>query len=228
MTIRAGKDTDEPTSRKKNQKAPGSLPIDGYTLGAMAEPENQPAELELEKHRPYLVLLAQMNLGHGLQAKLDASDIVQQTLLEAHRKREQFRGQGEAELAAWLRQMLAYAIADLRRDYRRGKRDIARERALAVSLEDSSCQLEALAAQHSSPSEKAVRHENMVRLAAALLKLPQDQRQAVELKHLQGLRIADIAGLLERSETAVGGLLRRGMTRLRDLLKTKDDHSDGQ
>jgi RNA polymerase sigma-70 factor (ECF subfamily) len=192
------------------------------------EQENQPPELELEKYRPYLVLLAQMNLGQGLQGKLDASDIVQQTLLEAHRKREQFRGHGDAELAAWLRQILAYAIADLHRDFHRAKRDIARERALAVSLEASSCQLESLAAQHSSPSERAVRHENMLRLAAALLQLPEDQRQAVELKHLQGLSIAEIARLLERSETAVGGLLRRGMTRLRDLLEAKDDESHGQ
>jgi RNA polymerase sigma-70 factor, ECF subfamily len=194
----------------------------------MADQENQPPELDLEKYRPYLVLLAQMNLGQGLQGKLDASDIVQQTLLEAHRKRAQFRGHGEAELAAWLRQMLTYAIAELHRDFKRAKRDIARERALAASLDGSSCQLEALAAQHSSASERAVRHENILRLAAALLKLPEDQRKAVELKHLQGLSVAEIAGLLERSETAVGGLLRRGMTRLRDLLETKDDQSHEQ
>ena len=183
------------------------------------EQENEPPELELEKYRPYLILLARMNLGQGLQGKLDASDIVQQTLLEAHRKRAQFRGQGESELAAWLRQMLAFAIADLHREFNRAKRDVARERALAVSIEGSSCQIEALAAQQSSPSERPVRHENMLRLAAALLQLPEDQRQAVELKHLQGLSVADIAGLLKRSETAVGGLLRRGMTRLRDLLE---------
>ena len=99
---------------------------------------------------------------------------------------------------------------------------------MAASLDGSSGQLEALAAQHSSPSERAVRDENMLRLAAALLKLPEDQRKAVELKHLQGLSVAEIAGLLERGETAVGGLLRRGMTRLRDLLETKDDQSHGQ
>jgi RNA polymerase sigma-70 factor (ECF subfamily) len=185
--------------------------------------ENQPPEFELEKYRPYLVLLARMNLGQGLQGKLDASDIVQQTLLEAHRKRAQFRGQGEAELAAWLRQMLTYAIADVHRDFKRARRSITRERALAASIEGSSCQLEALAAQQSSPSERAVRYENMLRLAEALLQLPEDQRQAVELKHLRGLSVADIAGLLNRTETAVGGLLRRGMTRLRDLLGGSKD-----
>lgn len=185
----------------------------------MTQPEQPSPDLELAKYRPYLLVLARMSLDQGLQGKLDASDLVQQTLLEAFQKRAQFRGQGEAELAAWLRQMLAFALADARRDLKRAKRDIARERSLEATLEGSSCQLEALAAQQSSPSQRAIRHENMLRLAEALLQLPEDQRRAVELKHLQGLRVAEIASLLNRSETAVGGLLRRGMTRLRDLLQ---------
>jgi RNA polymerase sigma-70 factor (ECF subfamily) len=189
----------------------------------MAEHEDESPGLDLEKYRPYLILLARMNLGQELQGKFDASDLVQQTLLEAHRKRGQFRGQSEAEMAAWLRQMLVYALADLRREFKRGKRDIARERSLQTELEGSSLRLEGLAAQQSSPSQRAVRHENMLRLAAALLSLPEDQRLAVERKHLQGLTVAEIAALLNRSETAVGGLLRRGMTRLRELLKEKDE-----
>jgi RNA polymerase sigma-70 factor (ECF subfamily) len=187
----------------------------------MIEP-NEPPDLELEKYRPYLLVLARMNLGQALQGKFDASDIVQATLLEAHRKRAQFRGQDEAALTGWLRQMLVWAIADARRELHRAKRDVARERDLARDVEDSSCRFEDLAAQQSSPSERAVRHENILRLAAALLTLPEEQRQAVELKHLRGLSVAEIAGLLQRSETAVGGLLRRGMTRLRDLLQEKD------
>jgi RNA polymerase sigma-70 factor (ECF subfamily) len=188
----------------------------------VAHPNESP-DLDLEKYRPYLVLLARLNLGQEFQGKFDASDVVQQTLLEAHRKRGQFRGQGEAELAAWLRQMLVYALADARREFRCGKRDIARERALPATLEGSSRRLDELAAQQSSPSERAVHHENMLRLAAALLQLPEDQRLAVERKHLQGLSVAEIAALLGRSETAVGGLLRRGMTRLRQLLRDQGE-----
>jgi RNA polymerase sigma-70 factor (ECF subfamily) len=187
--------------------------------------EHESPDWELAKYRPYLLLLARMNLDQGLQGKLDASDVVQQTLLEAHRKRAQFRGQGEAEMAAWLRQMLAWAIADARRDHKRAKRDVARERSLEATLHGSSSQLEALAAQQSSPSQRAIRHENMLRLAEALLQLPEDQRRAVELKHLQGLSVAEIARLLGRSDTAVGGLLRRGMTRLRELLQEREDEA---
>jgi RNA polymerase sigma-70 factor (ECF subfamily) len=184
---------------------------------------NEPPALELEKYRPYLLFLARRSLGQALQGKLDASDVVQQTLLEAHRKRAQFRGQDEAALAAWLRQMLVFALADAHREFKRAKRDVAREQALAGEVEGSSVRLEALAARQSSPSQRAVRHENVLRLAAALLQLPEDQRQAVELKHLRGLSVAEIAGLLRRSETAVGGLLRRGMTKLRDLLQEQED-----
>lgn len=193
----------------------------------MPQPTEPTPELELEKFRPYLILLARVNGGQGLPGKLDASDLVQQTLLEAHRKRLQFRGQTEAEMAAWLRHMLAGAIADAHRGFRRGKRDIGREQSLEGALAEASGRIEILAAEQTSPSQRAVGNESMLRLARAMLQLPDDQRTAVEWKHLQGLSIASIASLMNRTETAVGGLLRRGMTRLRELLlETKGDSHD--
>jgi RNA polymerase sigma-70 factor (ECF subfamily) len=172
-----------------------------------------------ERFRDYLLLLARKHLGGDLRGQLTPSDIVQQTLLEAHRKRGQFRGQSDAELAAWLRQMLAFGIADALRAQGRAKRDAARERSLEAALEASSARLaDWLAADQSSPSQRAVRQEELLRLAGALARLPEDQRTAVELKHLHGRPVADIAQAMGRSETAVGGLLRRGMTRLRELL----------
>jgi RNA polymerase sigma-70 factor (ECF subfamily) len=174
-------------------------------------------DLGLERFREYLLLLARTELGGRLRGKLDASDLVQQTLLEAHRKRGQFRGGGDAELAGWLRRMLAYGIADAARGFARAKRNVAHEQA----IEDASSRLEAmLAADQSSPSERADRGEQLLRLAAALAGLPDDQRRAVEMRHLQGQPVAAIAAELGRSETAGGGLLRRGMMRLRELLRT--------
>ena len=82
---------------------------------------------ELEQFRPYLQLLARLQLSPRLRSKLEPSDIVQQTLLHAHEARAQFRGRTEAEVAAWLRKILARNLAHALRDYGREKRDISRE-----------------------------------------------------------------------------------------------------
>lgn len=136
-------------------------------------PQGDASDLALERFREYLHLLARLHLGEQARGKCDASDIVQQTLLEAHRKRDQFRGRSAAAMAAWLRQMLAYAIADALRAAGRAKRDVARERSLEAALDASSARLEGwLAAEQSSPSQQAQRQEQAVQLAEALSTLP--------------------------------------------------------
>jgi RNA polymerase sigma-70 factor (ECF subfamily) len=173
----------------------------------------------LERFREYLRLLARVHIGDQLRAKLDPSDIVQQTLLEAHRKREQFRGQTEAEMAGWLRQLLACTLADAVRALGRAKRDVGRERSLEQAIEQSSKRIEAwLVAEQSSPSQRAVKHEDAARLADALAKLPEAQREAVTLRYCQGWSLADISRHLGRTPAAVSGLLKRGSRQLRDLL----------
>jgi RNA polymerase sigma-70 factor (ECF subfamily) len=185
--------------------------------------------MNLEAYRDYLRLLAGVQLDPRLRGKLDPSDVVQETLARAHEKAEQFRGTTEAERAAWLRQILASQLAAaVRRYLDAGKRDTGRERSLHAAVEDSSARLEALlAADQTSPSERAVRHEELRRLAAALAGLPEDQRQAVELHHLRGKPLEEVARELGRSEAAVGGLLRRGLKRLRELMREpKEDGHD--
>ncbi len=184
-------------------------------MNRAAEPEGRP----LEAYRDYLRLLARTQLGPRLQAKLDASDVVQQTILQAHEARGQFRGTTEAEKLAWLRAILANVLAAAARRFEAGARDVARERSLQGDLDLSASRLDGLlAAEGSSPSQRAVRGEELLRLAAALNRLPEDQRRVVELHHLQGLAVAEAAERMGRTRAAVVGLLYRGLKTLRQLL----------
>jgi len=109
----------------------------------------------LESYREYLRLLARMNMDPRLQARIDPSDLAQQTLLKAHEKQDQFRGKTDAERAAWLRTILANQMADALRTFRRQQG--ARELSIEKALEESSARLDAwLAAERSSPSLSSI------------------------------------------------------------------------
>ena len=169
----------------------------------------------VECYRSYLLLLAEARLDRKLQERLDPSDVVQQTLLNAHQAWTQFRGTSEAELVAWLRQILARTLLNCLRDFRRAKRDVARERSLQAALEESSARLEGwLAAEESTPSQQALRGERIEQVAEAVRRLPEGQRQAVVLYYWQGCSLAEIAKTLGRSVPAFAGLLPRGLQQL--------------
>ena len=181
--------------------------------------DGQGREWSLERYREYLLLLARLQLDSRLQSKLDASDLVQQTLLQAYRKLDQFRGKHEAELIAWLRTILAHTAANELGKFRQAKRAVALERSIEDAIEASSARLNVwLAADQSSPSEVAVGHELSLQLAQALAQLPDDRRTVIELHHLKGVSVAEIATQLGRTQPAVASLLRRGVKQLREFL----------
>lgn len=187
--------------------------------------EGQSAEVfdqELDRYRSYLLLLARMQLDARPRLKIDASDIVQHTLLEAHAKRHQFQGDMEA-FAAWLRKALANNIRDSLRRARRQRRDVTREQSLEAAIDQSSERVAGcLAADQTSLTGRVIRNENLLRLSHAILALPVPQRDAVVLHHLQGWRLAEVAERLNRTEAAVAGLLHRGLRRLRELMRETD------
>jgi RNA polymerase sigma-70 factor (ECF subfamily) len=175
---------------------------------------------ELERYRQYLHVLARARLHPRLQAKLDASDVVQQTLLEAYVALDQRRGQQPEQVAAWLRQILARNLANAVRDFARARRDVNRERSLDAAVEASSARLEAwLAAEQDSPSGQAQRQEEALRLAEAVAALPEAQREVVVLRHFHGWSLMEIAQHVNRSAPAVASLLHRGLQQLRNHLK---------
>lgn len=193
------------------------------------ERASETGEWSLEGYRDYLHMLVRLQLGPSLRAKLDASDVVQQAILHAHEARGQFRGRTEGEWLAWLRAILANALAAAARRFDTKARDLARERSLEAELERSSARLEGLLeADQTSPSERAARGEDLLRLSRALARLPDDQRRGVELHYFGGLTVADVAERMGRTRPAVVGLLFRGLKRLRELLRDQGGSEHGR
>jgi RNA polymerase sigma-70 factor, ECF subfamily len=174
-----------------------------------------PGRFPLEAYREYLRLLARLQLPQALRGKVDPSDVVHETLLKAHQRRDQFRGQTEAEWRAWLRRILANNIADAARDLPPAT--------VQAALDESSARIEEwLVAAGPSPGENVERAELLLRLADALAALPEDERTAVELRYLQQppWPLAEIARHLGRpTAKAVAGLLSRGLEKLREVLR---------
>jgi RNA polymerase sigma-70 factor (ECF subfamily) len=174
--------------------------------------------VDLERFRAYLILLARLEIAPRLRDKVDLSGVVQQTLLEAHQGLINYPGgpKTEAEITAWLRSILSHNLADVLRKLTTRKRDVRREWSLEQALDQSTSRLEKwLAVDQSSPSQRVMRQEEILRMAATLATLPEGQRRAIELHHLQGWPLAEIAAELSTTKAAVAGLLHRGLKNLR-------------
>src|SRR5262245_27965218 len=174
----------------------------------------------LELYRRYLALLARVQIGQRLQGKVDAEDLVQETFLEAHRNFARFEGASEPQFVRWLRQILAARLADLLRRYLGAQaRDVRLEREIEDAFDRSSVLLDrGLVSPHSSPSQQAVGREQAVLLANALTELPDDYREALVLRHLEGHTFPEVARRMGRTLDSVEKLWLRALAKLRQQL----------
>jgi RNA polymerase sigma-70 factor (ECF subfamily) len=173
----------------------------------------------LDSYRNYLRLLARTGLDVSLQGKADPSDLVQDALLKASLRFGQFRGATDAELAGWLRQILARCLTDFVRLYRTGGRRAGREQSLDQLLDRSTqAMARILAADGASPSASAERRDLGVLLSDALAELSEDHREVIVLHHLQGLGWDEVARRMGRSAGAVRMLWTRALKELRPLI----------
>jgi RNA polymerase sigma-70 factor (ECF subfamily) len=171
----------------------------------------------LGSYRNYLRLLARTEIGRRLQGKLDASDVVQETFLEAHRHFPTFRGDAKVQFATWLRAILASTLANsVRRYLGTQARDLRLERELEADLDHSSCGLgQILVDPQSSPSQHMVRCEQSLLVAEALARLPDDYQAVLVLRHLEGLTFPQVAERMGKTVNSVEKLWLRGLTRLK-------------
>jgi RNA polymerase sigma-70 factor (ECF subfamily) len=173
----------------------------------------------LDSYRNYLRLLARTGVDVSLQGKADPSDLVQDALLRAAQRFDQFRGSNDAELAGWLRQILARCLADLVRRYRAAGRRTGREQSLEQLLNRSSQAMEEiLAVPDPSPSQSAERRDLGVVLSDALAQLSEDHREVIVLHHLEGLSWDEVGRRLGRTAGAARMLWARALKELRPLL----------
>ncbi len=169
----------------------------------------------LETCRAYLLLVARQQLPADLRAKGGASDLVQETFLEAQRDFGQFHGATEAELLAWLRRLLLNNLGHFLRQYRdTGKRAVEREVALEPGGSSGS-PAGGLAAAEPSPSEEATQREQADTLHRALERLSEDHRRVITLRYLEERSFEEIGGRMGRSPDAARKLWLRAMERLR-------------
>jgi RNA polymerase sigma-70 factor, ECF subfamily len=181
----------------------------------------------LELYRNYLALLARTQIDLHVQGRVDASDLVQETFLDACRDFGQFRGTSELEWVAWLRKVLVYNLARVMQqqvmaEKRAARREVSLDQHLAA-LERSSGAIEAaLAGRHSSPSGQAQRRERAAVVANHMACLPADYREVIVLRNLEGLRFAEVAQRMGRSAGAVRILWVRAVDQLRQLLEAEE------
>ena len=175
-----------------------------------------------EFYRNYLRLLARSLIHRPLQVRMDASDVVQETFLKAHREFRQFVGSGERELVAWLRQILVRTLSNQVKHHLAQGRDQRRQESLDVLLDRSSVAIqEQLADSVASPSAHAAGREQAVLLADALSRLPADYREVFILRNLEQVPVDEIAARMDRSPNAVRKLWRRAMVALKQALEAQ-------
>ncbi|MCC6416802.1 MAG: sigma-70 family RNA polymerase sigma factor [Gemmataceae bacterium] len=186
---------------------------------------HQPGELDrlFGLCRNYLGILARAQVETWLQAKVDASDLIQQTMLEAYRDFHNFRGSTEAEWLAWLKRILAHNAANFVRQYRGTAKRQARREVGLIGPDDSAPGAADPADHGESPSECLLRKERELLVADALARLAPDHREVIILRNLQRLPFQDVAERMKRSRPAVQMLWMRALQKLQEALAEHGD-----
>lgn len=174
--------------------------------------------------RNYVAVVARTQVESWMRAKVDASDLVQQTLLDAHRGFDQFQGNSEGEWLAWLKQILGHNVQDFVRRFRTGKRDAHREVSAAGPHESSRAGIiDLLSESLLSPSQALMQYERELELAEALARLSPDHQEVIHLRNLQRLPFDEVALRMGRTRPAVQMLWMRALKKLEEQMRESED-----
>jgi RNA polymerase sigma-70 factor (ECF subfamily) len=172
----------------------------------------------LQSFQPYLLSIARRGLPGNLRGKYDGADVVQETLLEAHRGFASFDGADPDDLRVWLCGILKHNLMDLIRRYRdASKRSIDLERSLEAGLESGEFST-VVVDPYPTPSSLSIVRESVSALREALLHLPADEQAAIVLRHFESLSFQEVGQRLDRSPEAARKLWTRAKVRLQHML----------
>lgn len=165
----------------------------------------------LDAHRDYLRGVAEQLLNPRIAARIDASDVVQQTCLSIHKRIGEFDGEDVAQFVAWLRQVHERNIQNVVRDQLHAQKR-------AAGRDEPLVDRDVPAARQTSPSRRAMRGEEAVRLSEALAKLPEDEQQALRLRYLEGRTLGEVCQDMGLTKDALVWLMKRAMKKVKDEL----------
>jgi RNA polymerase sigma-70 factor (ECF subfamily) len=203
--------------------APQPTPDTEQLLEAVSRGDAQARGRLLERHRPKLRRMVAIRLDRRLAARVDPSDVVQESLAEAAARLSDYVRTRPLPFYPWLRRIAADRLADAgRRHLRAGRRAVGREEPAGLPDESVAALADRLLAPHSSPSAHLQRRERQARVRAALTALPLRDREVLVLRYLEDLSTADTAAVLGVGESAVKMRLVRALQRLRDQLDEED------
>ncbi len=194
-----------------------SKELEGLLKRAKDGEKNAIGEL-LQKYRSFMRFSVERSLGPNLNARIGASDVVQMTNLEAYQAIAQFEGTTIEQFSSWLRKILKHNLANAIRDNTAAKRTVTREKKQSPKQDQVVIPWVDLAGGDKTPSVQFLEGERAQSVLAALRTLPNDQRTAIRLCHLEGQTYADIAAYLDRSVDATAGLIKRGLKSLREIV----------
>lgn len=174
----------------------------------------------LERYRDYLRRMVAVRLDRRLAARVDASDVVQETLVEAARRLDDYLRERPIPFYGWLRQLAGERIVDTHRRHVSALRRSVTLEQRDLDLPDASADelVRRLFTADTSPSNHLMRQERHDRLKGALASLPQRDREVLVMRHLEQLSTAEIAAMLEISEPAVKSRLLRALIRMREQM----------
>jgi len=169
--------------------------------------------------RNYVAVIARTQVESWMRTKIDASDLIQQTLLDAHQGFDQFHGEDEGEWLAWLKRILTHNTQDFIRRYRTAKRDAGMEFEPSPASDSRPGLLDCLQESLATPSQLLMAKEQELALADAISRLPPDYQEVIHLRSLQRLPFNEVAERMGRSRPAAQMLWLRAVEKLEELLR---------